>query len=283
MRNMIKHLTILLACMLTMSWSLLPAHSEGSCIIDDAGVLTTEEYSTLEQAAEEICTANEIGIYVVFTDTMHGYSDSDFAEYTYYNHGLGWGDGKSGILLAVAVEDRYFDSFSYGAATDVFTTSELDNLNDIVLDYFRNNDWNGGAQAFLNQAASILENSDYAYYEPVYTDPPISQHLVETTPQQRKEQFFSYLPWAAIAAAVLAFIINLVRRQALNNTGIQKNAGIYQNKKLDLEVYQDYFMFRNRTVRHVPKPPQDSGSLSGGSGATYHSSGGMHSSGGHHF
>ena len=283
MRNMIKHLTILLACMLTMSWSLLPVHSEGSFIIDDAGVLTTEEYSTLEQAAEEICTANEIGIYVVFTDTMHGYSDSDFAEYTYYNHGLGWGDGKSGILLAVAVEDRYFDSFSYGAATDVFTTSELDNLNDIVLDYFRNNDWNGGAQAFLNQAASILENSDYAYYEPVYTDPPISQHLVETTPQQRKEQFFSYLPWAAIAAAVLAFIINLVRRQALNNTGIQKNAGIYQNKKLDLEVYQDYFMFRNRTVRHVPKPPQDSGSLNGGSGATYHSSGGMHSSGGHHF
>lgn len=283
MRNMIKHLTILLACMLTMSWSLLPVHSEGSFIIDDAGVLTTEEYSTLEQTAEEISTANEIGIYIVFTDTMHGYSDSDFAEYTYYNHGLGWGDGKSGILLAVAVEDRYFDSFSYGAATDVFTTSELDNLNDIVLDYFRNDDWNGGAQAFLNQAASILENSDYTYYEPIYTDPPISQHLVETTPQQRKEQFLSYLPWAAIAAAVLAFIINLVRRQALNNTGIQKNAGIYQNKKLDLEVYQDYFMFRNRTVRHVPKPPQDSGSPSGGSGATYHSSGGMHSSGGHHF
>lgn len=280
MRYMVKHLTILLACMLTMSWSLLPVHSEGRCIIDDAGVLTTEEYSTLEQAAEEICTANEIGIYVVFTDTMHGYSDSDFAEYTYYNHGLGWGDGKSGILLAVAVEDRYFDSFSYGAATDVFTTSELDNLNDIVLDYFRNDDWNGGAQAFLNQAASILENSDYAYYEPVYTDPPISQHLVETTPQQRKEQFLSYLPWAAIAAAVLAFIINLVRRQALNNTGIQKNAGIYQNKKLDLEVYQDYFMFRNRTVHHMPR--NTSGPGGGGSGG-YHSSGGMHSSGGSHF
>ena len=280
MRYMVKHLTILLACMLTMSWSLLPVHSEGRCIIDDAGVLTTEEYSTLEQAAEEICTANEIGIYVVFTDTMHGYSDSDFAEYTYYNHGLGWGDGKSGILLAVAVEDRYFDSFSYGAATDVFTTSELDNLNDIVLDYFRNDDWNGGAQAFLNQAASILENSDYAYYEPVYTDPPISRHLVETTPQQRKEQFLSYLPWAAIAAAVLAFIINLVRRQALNNTGIQKNAGIYQNKKLDLEVYQDYFMFRNRTVHHMPR--NTSGPGGGGSGG-YHSSGGMHSSGGSHF
>ena len=280
MRYMVKHLTILLACMLTMSWSLLPVHSEGRCIIDDAGVLTTEEYSTLEQAAEEICTANEIGIYVVFTDTMHGYSDSDFAEYTYYNHGLGWGDGKSGILLAVAVEDRYFDSFSYGAATDVFTTSELDNLNDIVLDYFRNDDWNGGAQAFLNQAASILENSDYAYYEPVYTDPPISQHLVETTPQQRKEQFLSYLPWAAIAAAVLAFIINLVRRQALNNTGIQKHAGIYQNKKLDLEVYQDYFMFRNRTVHHMPR--NTSGPGGGGSGG-YHSSGGMHSSGGSHF
>lgn len=279
MRYMVKHLTILLACMLTMSWSLLPVHSEGSCIIDDAGVLTTEEYSTLEQAAEEICTANEIGIYVVFTDTMHGYSDSDFAEYTYYNHGLGWGDGKSGILLAVAVEDRYFDSFSYGAAADVFTTSELDNLNDIVLDYFRNDDWNGGAQAFLNQAASILENSDYTYYEPVYTDPPISQHLVETTPQQRKEQFLSYLPWAAIAAAVLAFIINLVRRQALNNTGIQKNAGIYQNKKLDLEVYQDYFMFRNRAVRHIPR----SDSNGSGSGGGYHASGGMHSSGGHHF
>lgn len=163
-------------------------------IIDDAGVLTTEEYSTLEQAAEEICTANEIGIYVAFTDTLHGYSDSEFAEYTYYNHGLGWGDGKSGILLAVAVEDRYFDSFSYGAAPDVFTTSELDNLNDIVLDYFRNDDWNGGAQAFLNQGGFHSGKQRLHLLRTGLYRSTHQPHLVETTPRHRKEQFFSYLP-----------------------------------------------------------------------------------------
>lgn len=262
-----------------LAFTLLPVHAQGSYIIDDAGVLSNEELSSLEQTAETVAQAHEIGIYVVFTDTMHGYSDSDFAEYTYYNNGLGWGDGKSGVLLAVAVEDRYFDTFSYGAAGDTFSTSVLDDLNDTVLDYFRNDDWSGGAEAFLNEAADIVENSNYTYYEPVYTDPEISQHLVETTPEQRKNQFLSYLPWAAIAAAALALIINLIRRSALNNTGIEKTAGIYQDKKLNLEVYQDYFMFRNRAVRHIPR----SDSNNGGSGGGYHASGGTHSSGGHHF
>ncbi len=280
MRNTVKHLSILLASILAVSCSLMPAQGEGSYIIDETGVLTSNEQTELEQAASQTAQANEIGIYVIFTDTMHGYSDSDFAEYTYYNYGLGWGKGKSGVLLAIAVEDRYFDSFSYGAATDVFTTSQLDTLNSIVLDYFRDNDWYGGASAFLNRAADIVENSNYTYYEPVYTDPPISDHLVETTPEQRKNLFLSYLPVAAIAAAALAFLINMLRKRSLNNTGLQNSAALYQDKKLDLEVYQDYFMFRNRTVHHMPR--NTSGPGGGGSGG-YHSSGGMHSSGGSHF
>lgn len=280
MRNTVKHLSILLASILAVSCSLMPAQGEGSYIIDETGVLTSNEQTELEQAASQTAQANEIGMYVIFTDTMHGYSDSDFAEYTYYNYGLGWGKGKSGVLLAIAVEDRYFDSFSYGAATDVFTTSQLDTLNSIVLDYFRDDDWYGGASAFLNRAADIVENSNYTYYEPVYTDPPISDHLVETTPEQRKNLFLSYLPVAAIAAAALAFLINMLRKRSLNNTGLQNSAALYQDKKLDLEVYQDYFMFRNRTVHHMPR--NTSGPGGGGSGG-YHSSGGMHSSGGSHF
>ncbi|MDD6370883.1 TPM domain-containing protein [Galactobacillus timonensis] len=280
MRNTVKHLSILLASILAVSCSLMPAQGEGSYIIDETGVLTSNEQTELEQAASQTAQANEIGIYVIFTDTMHGYSDSDFAEYTYYNYGLGWGKGKSGVLLAIAVEDRYFDSFSYGAATDVFTTSQLDTLNSIVLDYFRDDDWYGGASAFLNRAADIVENSNYTYYEPVYTDPPISDHLVETTPEQRKNLFLSYLPVAAIAAAALAFLINMLRKRSLNNTGLQNSAALYQDKKLDLEVYQDYFMFRNRTVHHMPRNTSSPGG--GGSGG-YHSSGGMHSSGGSHF
>lgn len=280
MRNTVKHLSILLASILAVSCSLMPAQGEGSYIIDETGVLTSNEQTELEQAASQTAQANEIGIYVIFTDTMHGYSDSDFAEYTYYNYGLGWGKGKSGVLLAIAVEDRYFDSFSYGAATDVFTTSQLDTLNSIVLDYFRDDDWYGGASAFLNRAADIVENSNYTYYEPVYTDPPISDHLVETTPEQRKNLFLSYLPVAAITAAALAFLINMLRKRSLNNTGLQNSAALYQDKKLDLEVYQDYFMFRNRTVHHMPR--NTSGPGGGGSGG-YHSSGGMHSSGGSHF
>ncbi len=280
MKRTVKVLISLIILPIILSFTLLSVHGEGSYVIDDAGVLTSSEQTQLEQAAEEVAQENEIGIYVVFTDTMHGYSDSDFAEYTYYNYGLGWGNGKSGVLLAVAVEDRYFDSFSYGAATDVFTTAKLDDLNDTVLSYFADDDWAGGAEAYLDEATSIVENSNYTYYERTYTDPEINQHLVNTTPEQRRSQFLSYLPWAAIGAAVLSLIINLVRRNALNNTGIQRNAGIYQDKKLDLEVYQDYFMFRNRSVRHIPRSQPGSG---GGGGGGYHSSGGMHSSGGHHF
>lgn len=254
-----------------------PAFAKAPHVVDESGVLSEEEKNDLETIAQSYEDTYQIDVDVVFTKTMNGYSEASYAEYTYYNHEMGYGDGHSGVILAVAVEDRYYDTFSYGAAGDVFTTSVLDQLGNDVLSDFRDNNWASGARTYMNACGKVLEEGHYHYYEPEYTDPEIDRRLAETTPKQRMDSFLHKLPWAALGAIALSLLINFFRRMKLRNTGLQHSATIYATSGLDLRVSQDYFIRKTRSVQHINR----SSSGSGGSG--YHSSGGVHSSGGHHF
>lgn len=255
-----------------------PVQAKAPHIIDENGVLSEEDKSALEELAQSFEDTWQIDVDVVFTKTMNGYSESAYAEYTYYNYTLGYGDGHSGVLLAVAVEDRYYDTFSYGAAGDVFTTSVLDQLGNDVLEDFRDNKWANGAFTYLNACGNVLSEGNYHYYEPEYTDPEIDRRIAETTPKQRMDEFLHLLPIAGLAAVTLSLIINFLRRRKLRNTGLQNSAAPYATSGLNLSVSQDYFTGKTRSVQHI-----DRSSGSGGSSSGYHSSGGTHSSGGHHF
>lgn len=254
-----------------------PVQAKAPHVIDEAGILSEDEKSELETLAQSYEDSYQIDIDVVFTKTMNGYSESSYAEYTYYNHSLGYGDGHSGVILAVAVEDRYYDTFSYGAAGDVFTTAVLDQLGNDVLPDFRDNNWADGAQTYMDSCGKILGEGQYHYYEPEYTDPEIDRRIAETTPKQRMNTFLLKLPWAALGAIALSLLINFLRRMKLRNTGLQHGAAPYATSGLNLSVSQDYFINKTRSVQHINR----NNSGSGGSG--YHSSGGTHSSGGHHF
>jgi uncharacterized protein len=274
------------AALLALSFT--PVQADEPYILDQAGVLSESEKTALEEQCQLLADTYQIGVYVVFTETMNGYDDYDYAEWTYYNNDLGWGDAASGVLLAVATEDRYYDTFSYGPAGDVFSTSVLDELGNLVLDNFRSDDWQGGAETFITACSMILEEGDYHYYEPTYTDPiiagPGSQLSVEEQRAQVLETLKNCLPIIAAASLAAALLINFLRRGRMSNVRTNKEAAGYAAGGLDLEQSNDYFINITRHVVHVDRDSSSSsGGGGGGGGHSYHSSGGVHSSGGHHF
>ena len=114
-------------------------------VIDEAGMLTNEQVLALNELAEEISLRQECGVYVIITKDMHGYRESNYAQGIFMNYDLGYDrgdkDGASGVLLAIAYNESFFDCTAYGAAQGTFTTSKLDRLNDIAYDYLSAGDW----------------------------------------------------------------------------------------------------------------------------------------------
>ena len=266
----------------------VPIRSEAASanVIDEANVLSSDQLLELNQLAQEITERQECGVYVVITDDMHGYSESKFAEYLFYNYDLGYGEGEgaSGVILAISYGDSFYDSFSYGAAGDTFTMSRLDELNDLVYDYHSAGDWYGACEGFIKRCDELLTKTGYNYYVPQYTDPPINQQLVNTSPEQRRETWLHRLPFAGIGSALVGTVSILTMKGRNKNIGLAKDADRYIIKNgVKVTESRDVFINRTRSVTRIQRDSGGGGGGGGGSGHTYHSSGGTHSSGGHHF
>ncbi|MBO5553935.1 MAG: TPM domain-containing protein [Solobacterium sp.] len=73
----------------------VPAKAANAYVIDEAGMLTTDELLALNNLAEEISLRQECGVYVIITKDMHGYSESKFAQGIFTNYDLGYDRGDS--------------------------------------------------------------------------------------------------------------------------------------------------------------------------------------------
>ena len=265
----------------------LPAKTNAAVtyVYDETGILTSQQIDEINQLAEEISLRQECGVYVFITSDQHGYSERNYAKGIFMNYDLGYGEGEgaSGVLLAIAAEESYFDSVAYGVASDVFTTSKLDQLNDLAFEYLAGGDWYGAAEAFITRCDEMLTAGDYHYYVPTYTDPTIAPNVVQYSPAERRSQFFGRLPFAGIISALVGTISVSVMARKNKNIKIEQTADRYIIKNgVHLSRNQDIFINKTRTVTRVHRDTGGGGGSSGGS-HSYHSSGFSSSSGGRHF
>lgn len=259
----------------------LPLKAEENYVIDETGTLTTEETDQLNAYAQSVSQQYECGIYVVFTDDLNGYSEEEYAQGVYMNHNLGYGNDASGVLLAIAVDERYFNSVSYGSAGDVFTQSVQEEMQDDILSYLSNDEWYSAAETWIDNSEQILSEGNYHYHENTYSDPAIDTHITQTSPEERRNAWLGRLPIAFIAALIISLIINFARRSILKTTGTKKEAGNYiKPGSMNLNIAQDYYAGTTRSVQRIPR--SNSSGESGG-GHSYHSSGFSGGGSGHHF
>lgn len=119
----------------------------GEAINDDAGVLTDEQITELEQAISQFEKSHQRTLKIAFVTSFEGMNHREWAERSLSANG-----GGNLALLAVNLdpEDHKYDV----AVGQAWSTSERDALRKAVRPHLSGKDWYGAARAFIDTAES---------------------------------------------------------------------------------------------------------------------------------
>lgn len=229
-------------------------------VTDTVGLLTQEEVLALEAQAEQIAADYGCAPYILVVENYRDYEDtSDVFEAgmnLYERWGLGFGQEKNGLLLLLSMAERDYALVTYGNVTHrAFTDFGQDYLTDQFLDNFRQNDWAGGFQDYLNTSAWLLEQAR--------NGTPYDVNSVEEEPVFN---FFIILIPMALALVVCVILIFQMKTAKLKT-----EAGDYMVQGgTDMRIVQDIFTHRTVTRQIIQSESNGGG---GGGGTTVNSRG----------
>ena len=261
---------LLLCAVLTLSLGATAfAQSAGVQFVDDsAGLLTQEQAASLNSAAAQVAEEYGCGVYIVTVGDYRDYSQSGVeaaAEAIYSYCGLGLGDDKNGILLLLSMDDRDYDLCAYGSdAHTAFTDYGKSMLAEAFLDDFRDDDWYGGFEDY------IQECDTYLYYARQGTPVDIGGADYEEL------SFGTKLLLSIVPSCIVALVVCLILKAQMKTARLKTEAREYIGKGgVNMRVVQDQFTHRTQTVQVIPRDNDR-----GGHGGTSINAGGFsHSSG----
>lgn len=235
--------------------------AQRSYVTDSAGILTDSEISSLEKTAQSIAQRYGVGIYLVTVNASYRIDSRGTYEaaYTYYHsNSLGVGAERNGAILLLSMNDRAFAHFYYGSESEyAFNKYGQEQIEDVFLDNFRENDWYGGFSDYLTACGEYLALAEEG-------------HPVRRSPVPA-------IVISCVAGILIAFLVCSILKRKMKSVYVQARADGYVSGKLRLARQTDRFTHRTETRRHI-EPPKPSG---GGGGSVAHTGGGGSGRSGH--
>ena len=275
-----KLFSILFAIALSISTAFAPLAfaSQEPYVRDEYGVLSTSDRSDLESQAEAMASKYNIGVYLLVVDDVGSQSARSYAKSYYKDNDLGVGQLKAGILFLIAVDSRDYVTITYGDAggktipdaggVDAFTDARIQNMENDILKYLRNDDWTGAAKVYYQDAEETLA------YLAANGEPMNNYRLNNSSSQEEDESDGLFAKLLGILAAIgipagVAGAKVSGEKKAMKTAREASEASSYlQRGSLELSVSNDQFV--NSTVVAAPIPKHDDdddrGAFGGGFG-----------------
>ena len=248
-------------CLLALLAALLltvPAWAEqapgDSFIYDTEGMLTDDQWASLEAEADRISWQYDCAVYIVTIRDYEEYADDVYgaACEIYNGQDFGIGGERSGVLLLMSTWDRSYALY----VRDGYAKSMVGNyaqtvLEDSFLDYFGADDWYGGFNAYLTTCEDMFQQAADGH--------PVTKPLGKVI-----------LPALAVGCGV-ALMICLVMKGKMKSVRKGAEADVYVTAEgLELTERSDIYTHTTETRRRKSSKDSDSESGGGGSGRSGH-------------
>lgn len=242
-------------------------------VYDLANLFSDDQYSTLNQMAQEFADQYQMGVYLLTTDYMNGLANPTSTQRTAYatgfykQYGLGLGLGHDGIMLVIAATSRDYVTIAYGQGSYSFNDEGIEKMEDAVTDYLSQNEWYDGAVAYYDQIGAQL-----AYYE---------RHGQPGSPLSAGEWAFR-IALILIIPFVIALSVVIYQRSEMKPVRERHEAADYLDpNSLVVTAAADTFITTNLMV--TARSSSSSSHSGGGDGWGGGGGGGFSSSGGGKF
>ena len=238
-------------------------------VIDDIGLLSTEEQQELENTAAQLAERYGCGVYVIIVDDYTDYTNGsiqDFSEAMYDYYGLGLGDDRNCLLLSLSMSERDYDLDAHGSIGNyAFTDYGKEQLAQEFIDDFRYDNWFDGFRDYMSTAGQYLEAAENGTPVDIYSDDEIDPAVSAGV-----DILFIVVIPCLISLAVCG-IFAAQMKTARRQTGAR---GYISHGGVDMRVTQDQFLYHTETRQPIPQNDNNSGG-----GTTVNSAGHSHSSG----
>ena len=251
-------------------------------VLDQAGLLSDSQREALEQKAAALSEQHQCSLYIVTVNdhTSLNYDVYEATKGIFTHYDLGWGAEKNGVILLLSLNARDYAFAGHGSSGETICSRESSWLiEDMFLDDFRNNDWYGGFEDFLDACdtqLSILENGeDVNAGADIVTGPDGLDYHDYNNPYETREP--SILPRVLavifIPVAVALIVCSVFKAQMKTAREATRADEYLVPHSMRLRTKEDRFTHRTESRTLIET---DSGHRAGGGGgSSFHSGGGF--------
>ena len=259
-------------------------------VIDEAGLLTAEEITALEEELLSIEADYGLDAVILTVNSTGGMDIQEFADLYYENNGYGIGDGYDGMILAIDMGERHWQISTMGKGVTVLTEAALDIMEPQLVDImgegdFYNAFFMGYAENIRFFADYYQQNGtpydygtaeDYGNYDETYDDGSFSATDTGTSLLQAAG---TTLPPALIVGFVVSFIMARKEKSKLTSVHFEREADEYiRPNSLIITADRARYMYSNVVV--TPRNDNNNNAHQGNAGSHVHVSSGGRSHGG---
>lgn len=238
-------------------------------VIDNADVITTEEWRELMSKIDEIRERQKVDIAIMTTRELHGYTLQDYADYVYGYNDYGYGDNLDGVLLLVDMKanDWYITTSGYG--TTAFTDAGIQYIGEQMSTYLSGEDYAGAFNVYAEKCDELITLAR--------NGTPYGLEQDTAAPGEETDEPLS-LVWIPISIAigvVVAIIVVKGMKSDLKSVRKKKEANSYvRNGSLVVNENYDTFLYSQVTKTEIQKQNNSGSSTHTSSSGNTHGGGG---------
>lgn len=207
------------------------ASAAGACVVDEAGLITVEEASALEERCAQFSAVSNMELVILTVNSLEGKTAIAYADDYFDAH-----YGENDILLLISMSEREWHISTAGTAIEAFSDVDLMDMEDGIMKYLPEGAYFDAFEQFISDAEYYWNNEEVSDFE---------ASLVIGLP----------------VGLIIALVVLLIMRSSMRTKKPQHGAASYEvDGSYNLRRHQDLFLYSKVTKQKKPQETSSSGS-----------------------